>query len=633
MKTNLTFKSTNISYLVVGLLVSACGTKMERSSQVGGGGGNGNGTFTVTRVPTCKATEVLAMDGSMITLRTAFEGSANRAVSVSLDGAAPVDLSNSNVAVTQCTTADKEKQIVTMTVPYYGSAMPSSVLLNLESSTSSASQMGCGPVDIRSADPFAASTYVCEDAARTNSAQADGMALMTTSQIGRLAKLTVSTSELSAPSYASYPAVVDFGDNSPKPFIIRPPSAGSISTVDKLYTDVSDSNPSGSHMVRVVMYNRKGVRSVVQKTVTHGLYSTTGIRPTYFAENGGGAMVGQQFINFTEPKPIAPTNVIAVGYGPEDNSSNPAGGSVVVYRLPADGNSAPQRVLTIPNPFLSLAAAYQKLGTRVAMGDIDKSGNLSLVISQETDKYISVYNESTGQKLMPPVDLEDIFAGGSFSSGSNEAITLSATGDPQILVTNRTKNVYALKFDNIMGLTTATPGNPTPFANTGILGEVRVAALGPTVVYQQSSRNDKGVFLKNGQNVAAEGNSTAGSNAWFTLGYNDATSKDMFAIAGKGASGEVNFYQPQNLTSATTFKVFQRANGGVRTSVADVNNDGFSDIIVAQGRDTGGTTNQVAVVDGKSVKEGAPRVLYQFAPFANFKGGLYVSGHTPYRAP
>lgn len=608
---------------------------MERASQVGGGGGNGNpGTFNVARVPTCKTTEILAMDGSMITLRTTFEGSANRAVSISLDGATPVDLGNSNYAVTQCTTADKEKQIVTMTVPYFGNALPSSVLLNLESNSTSSSQMSCGPVDIRSADPFAASQLVCEDAAKMNSAQADGMVLMSTSQIGRLAKLTVSTSELSAAQYTSYPAVVDFGDNNPKPFIVHPPGSGTtISTVDKLYSDVSDSNPAGSHTVRVVMYNRKGVRSVVQKTVTHGLYSTTGIRPTYFTENGSGAMIGQQFINFTEPKAIAPTNVIAVGYGAEDGSTNPAGGSVVVYRLPADGNAAPQRVLTIPNPFLSLAAAYQKLGTRVSMGDIDDSGNLSLIISQESDKYISVYNESTGQKLMPPVDLEDIFAGSSFGSGSNEAVTIGATGKAQILVTNRTKNVYALKFDNIMGLTTAAPGNPTPFDKLGILGEVRVASLGPAVVYGQSSRGDKARLLRNGQNVAVEGNDTAGTNAWFSLGYNDPASKDMFAIVGKGASGEINIYQPQNLTSATKFKVFNRANGGVKTSVADVNNDGISDIIVAQGRDTGGSTNQVAVVDGKSAKDGAPRVLYQFAPFANFKGGLYVSGHMPYRAP
>ena len=273
-----------------------------------------------------------------------------------------------------------------MTVPYTGAALPSSVLLTLESNNVQSSQMGCSPQDIRTADAFGASTYVCEDAAKPNSVQNDGMVLMSHSQIGRFAKFTLSTSELTAPANTAYPAVVDFGDNQPKPAIIRPPGSVSLSTVENLYGDVNDAAPSGTHIARVAMFNRKGVRSVVQKSITHGLYSMNPARPSYFAENGNGQMVGQQFITFTEPKAVPPTNLLAVGYGSEDGSSNPSGNTVVVYRLPADGNSTPQRVLSIPDPFLSLSSSLQKKGTRVTMGDIDDGGHLSLVIAQEDNR-------------------------------------------------------------------------------------------------------------------------------------------------------------------------------------------------------------------------------------------------------
>jgi uncharacterized repeat protein (TIGR01451 family) len=95
---------------------------------------------------------------------------------------------------------------------------------------------------------------------------------------------------------------------------------------------------------------------------------------------------------------------------------------------------------------------------------------------------------------------------------------------------------------------------------------------------------------------------------------------------GADAGGELKVYDPQNGTLRFDFLAFYpNFHGGVRTAVGDVNGDGIPDIIAAQGPSDGSTGDSlVHVYDGTTGQQLAGP-LGSFDPFPGFHGGLYVA--------
>lgn len=92
--------------------------------------------------------------------------------------------------------------------------------------------------------------------------------------------------------------------------------------------------------------------------------------------------------------------------------------------------------------------------------------------------------------------------------------------------------------------------------------------------------------------------------------------------AGPGSSPAVTVYNSLNNQKITSLLAFDAGfKGGVRTSVADVNNDGISDLILGAGPNGG---PRVRVLDGATNFQSALYDFYAFAP--GFTGGVNVSG-------
>jgi fibronectin-binding autotransporter adhesin len=62
--------------------------------------------------------------------------------------------------------------------------------------------------------------------------------------------------------------------------------------------------------------------------------------------------------------------------------------------------------------------------------------------------------------------------------------------------------------------------------------------------------------------------------------------------------------------------------GGVRVASADVNGDGYPDIVTAPGK---GTVAVVKVFSGATAAGHMPKLLYQFKPYGGFTGGVFVA--------
>jgi uncharacterized repeat protein (TIGR01451 family) len=100
----------------------------------------------------------------------------------------------------------------------------------------------------------------------------------------------------------------------------------------------------------------------------------------------------------------------------------------------------------------------------------------------------------------------------------------------------------------------------------------------------------------------------------------------LAAGADAGGPPEVKVFDPQTGTLRFDFLGFDPSfHGGVRVAVGDVNGDGIPDIIAAQGPgDSSSGDSLVHVYDGSS---GQPLAgsLGSFDPFSGFHGGLYVA--------
>jgi uncharacterized delta-60 repeat protein len=135
-----------------------------------------------------------------------------------------------------------------------------------------------------------------------------------------------------------------------------------------------------------------------------------------------------------------------------------------------------------------------------------------------------------------------------------------------------------------------------------------LAPDGKIVVAGRSNSSSDGVVAR------LTGNGTAGNTATRPLavgGSKDGTAK----VFNKDGTGK---YGPTPTATLTPFPGFT---GEVRTAVADVNNDGFDDVVVVTGPGAG---VRLAVVSGT---DNSSLLVTPFDPFgdANFKGGAFVT--------
>jgi hypothetical protein len=94
---------------------------------------------------------------------------------------------------------------------------------------------------------------------------------------------------------------------------------------------------------------------------------------------------------------------------------------------------------------------------------------------------------------------------------------------------------------------------------------------------------------------------------------------ELYAVgAGVGGAPIVTIRNADGSTRSTITAFASNATGGVRTAMADVNGDGFPDVVVGTGP---GVATLVKVFDGKTGSE-----IFAVAPFeAAFTGGVYVA--------
>ncbi len=96
-----------------------------------------------------------------------------------------------------------------------------------------------------------------------------------------------------------------------------------------------------------------------------------------------------------------------------------------------------------------------------------------------------------------------------------------------------------------------------------------------------------------------------------------------FAVgADSRAQPRVTIYSDDRGTVAFNFFVYDvKFDGGVRVDMADLNGDGVPELVVAPGPSRTFGEMPVRVYDGRDM-----RLLLEFVPFANWKGGVYAAG-------
>ncbi|HEY1191686.1 MAG TPA: hypothetical protein VGE74_28900, partial [Gemmata sp.] len=92
--------------------------------------------------------------------------------------------------------------------------------------------------------------------------------------------------------------------------------------------------------------------------------------------------------------------------------------------------------------------------------------------------------------------------------------------------------------------------------------------------------------------------------------------------ADAGAQPRVTAFADEKGTIAYNFLAYDRTfDGGVHVDLADLNGDRIPDLVVSPGQSKTPVALPVRVYDGRDL-----RLLVEFVPFANWKGGLYAVG-------
>jgi hypothetical protein len=281
-------------------------------------------------------------------------------------------------------------------------------------------------------------------------------------------------------------------------------------------------------------------------------------------------------------------------------------------------------------------------GVRVAVGDVNGDGIPDIIAAQGPaddaggDSLVHVYDGTTGKPLAGPLGSFDPFPG--FHGGLYVAAAdLTGAGHADVIVGQDAGGQGWVKV--FSGADGSLLAQFRPFG-PAFAGGVRLAA-GPVgsnghvdVVAGEGPGGPPLVRVFDGPDLLAGLSTPVASfdafDPGFTGGVYVATGlihgqgqPPAAIIVGEGAGGEprVSVFDGTG-TPLQSFLAFDRGfKGGVRVAAADVNGDGRSDIIAAEGPGPG-SLPEVRGFDGVSLK----RIDQFFAFPANFRDGLYVAG-------
>ena len=212
--------------------------------------------------------------------------------------------------------------------------------------------------------------------------------------------------------------------------------------------------------------------------------------------------------------------------------------------------------------------------------------------------------------------------GDSLVVGVSGARTITNSADPiahqRITQTVNKASVGYLNFETVSTVNTAVPpppgSPPPPVASTLFAAGTDAGVGGQLRVYNSKT----GAMLFGGPIFPFGGFS--GGVRVATGDVNGDGVQDVVAAAGPGGGPQVNVYDGTSGAKLDSFFAFEAAfRGGVNVAVADVNGDGFGDIIAAASKGGGPRVRVLSGLDRS--------VLYDFFAFEpTFTGGVTVAG-------